>query len=98
VSLERRFGVGIFALGVGQGFLAAATLLGPESDGLTGWTMAFLSVASFALAGLILSERLPLDVADSQRRPLGVIATASIVGGVAGALVGLFLLVEPVLR
>jgi len=97
VSLERRFGVGIVALGVGQSALAAATLLGPDSDPLTGWTTAALALGSFVLGGLILTERMPLDITDGQRRLLGFIANASVVGGIAGTLVGVLLLAGPLL-
>jgi hypothetical protein len=92
------------ALGVGQATLAAATLLGPDSDPLTGWTTAVLVLGSFTLAALVLSGRLPLDVADGQRQLFGVIANASLfgvianaslVGGIAGTLTGVFLLVAP---
>lgn len=97
MSLERRFGLGVVALGVGQSTLAAATLLGPDSDALTGWSMAFLAVSSFTLGTLQVTGWLSLDVTDGQRRLARVVANALVVGGVAGTLAGLSLLVGPLL-
>jgi len=94
VSLQRRFGLGVVALGVGQSALAVATVLGPDSDALTGWSMAFLAVSSFTLGTLQVTGRLSLDVTDTHRRLLRVVTNALVVGGVAGTLAGVLLVAD----
>ena len=97
MSLERRFGLGLCSLGVGQAVLAVSNYVGSGADPVGVWTTAFLAAASFALGALQLSGRIPLDVTPTQGRLLRFVSNASIVGGLGVGFVGTVLLVDHVL-
>gem|GEM_PF-2017691 len=94
MSLERRLGLGLCSLGVGQALLAVSTGVGSGGGPLELWTTACLAGSSFGLGALLVTGRLPLEGTSGQRRAVRFLGTASIVGGLCVTLVALILLVD----
>ncbi|MFB6138837.1 MAG: hypothetical protein ABEJ26_00190 [Halosimplex sp.] len=94
MSLERRLGLGLCSLGVGQAVLAVSNYVAPGAHPLETWPTAFLAGASFGLGALLVSGRLPLDGTPTQRRVVRLVANACILAGLGVSIVGAVLLVE----